>query len=421
MRILAISNYYPPFHAGGYGLLCYSILERLRKRGHFVQVLTRKMAAAASVDAEVGASQVDVRRVLRFPRERNPLQFIMESALNRRCVNRSLERYKPDIAYIFGVDGLGLETIRPCFKDTTPTVAMLGDTWYSQAFADLGRFDRWVRFASVPGQSVKARCKRLTGLSVSTLLRARTSGHPETFDRVHGISNFLIKRLEQAGVALKHPALLTPVPLLDAFFDDHTSHGECIQVSNAPVRFLMVSRLDLEKGSDDAVRALAYAVRRHRRVTLTLCGFANPRTVNVIKRLIVDLNVSALVTWAVAPDTASLIRLYRSHDVFLFPSRVTEGFGIVCAEAMACGLPVIASNSGGQLDLVRHGETGLVFQAGDHAILGEYLVTCADEPDRIKTYGRKALALVQRHRPDRVLDLIEADLEACIACGRGNR
>jgi glycosyltransferase involved in cell wall biosynthesis len=57
---------------------------------------------------------------------------------------------------------------------------------------------------------------------------------------------------------------------------------------------------------------------------------------------------------------AELRELYRSSRALICPS--VEEFGIVMAEAQACGVPVIAPRAGGALDIVRHGETGLLLE-----------------------------------------------------------
>ena len=63
-------------------------------------------------------------------------------------------------------------------------------------------------------------------------------------------------------------------------------------------------------------------------------------------------------------DGAELARALASADVFLNPS-ITEAFGNVTLEAMACGLPVVAAVATGATNLVRDGETGLLVEPGD--------------------------------------------------------
>jgi glycosyltransferase involved in cell wall biosynthesis len=68
----------------------------------------------------------------------------------------------------------------------------------------------------------------------------------------------------------------------------------------------------------------------------------------------------------------------QAADVFVLPSE-QEAFGASLLEAMACGLPVVATRAGGLRDLVRDGENGLVIAAGDEAGLGRALARLLDD------------------------------------------
>ncbi len=75
-------------------------------------------------------------------------------------------------------------------------------------------------------------------------------------------------------------------------------------------------------------------------------------------------------------DTAALMRL---SDMVVLPS-VSEGLSNVIIEAMMQGLPVIASRVGGNVELVGHDATGLLFEAGDDAALAECMARLLDDP-----------------------------------------
>jgi len=77
----------------------------------------------------------------------------------------------------------------------------------------------------------------------------------------------------------------------------------------------------------------------------------------------------------------ALAQAYRLADVLIFPSRM-EGLPLVPIEAMACGLPVVASDASSVTDVVRHGETGFLTPAEDLAALATAIVSLRDDPVR---------------------------------------
>jgi glycosyltransferase involved in cell wall biosynthesis len=74
-----------------------------------------------------------------------------------------------------------------------------------------------------------------------------------------------------------------------------------------------------------------------------------------------------------------LVAAYRAADLFLFPS-TTETFGLVALEAMACGVPVIAANTGGVLDIIKDGENGLLFNPERPAEIGALVRRLKEQP-----------------------------------------
>jgi glycosyltransferase involved in cell wall biosynthesis len=90
---------------------------------------------------------------------------------------------------------------------------------------------------------------------------------------------------------------------------------------------------------------------------------------------------------------AELHERYRRAAVVACPSR-REGFGVVCAEAMAYARPVVATAVGGLADLVRHEETGLLVQPGDPCALRAALERLLDDPELRRRLGAAGRARV---------------------------
>ena len=92
---------------------------------------------------------------------------------------------------------------------------------------------------------------------------------------------------------------------------------------------------------------------------------------------------------------SDLARALASSDLLLNPS-ITEAFGNVTLEAMACGLPVIAAQATGATNLVRHGITGMLVDGTDPDEFAEALALYARDPDLRRRHGEAGLEVAQK-------------------------
>jgi glycosyltransferase involved in cell wall biosynthesis len=94
----------------------------------------------------------------------------------------------------------------------------------------------------------------------------------------------------------------------------------------------------------------------------------------------------------------------RAADLFVFPS-LFEALGIALVEAAACGLPAIASRTGGIVDVVEDGRSGVLVAPGDASALTGALAALAADPERRTALGREARAVAVRRFDER--DVLE--------------
>jgi glycosyltransferase involved in cell wall biosynthesis len=103
----------------------------------------------------------------------------------------------------------------------------------------------------------------------------------------------------------------------------------------------------------------------------------------------------------------------RALDVVVHASTRPEPFGLVIAEAMACGRAVITSASGGAAELVNAGEDALTHAPGDHASLSECIIRVARNPVLRRELGTRArVSACRRFDPDRLAREVVAAYEA---------
>jgi len=160
---------------------------------------------------------------------------------------------------------------------------------------------------------------------------------------------------------------------------------------------LTVARLEPYKGVDMSLRAVAHCRRDGIDLNYLIVGSGKKR--KEYQKLAAELSIADHVRFVGNVPEAELPAVFNAANVYLGVSRRddgarVEGFGVALAEASACGLPVIAGQSGGLAEAVRDGETGLVVNPDDadsvvealKRLLGDQLLA-----RRLGQSGRKAI------------------------------
>ena len=154
-----------------------------------------------------------------------------------------------------------------------------------------------------------------------------------------------------------------------------------------------VGRIQPLKGVDIAISTLALVHDTHPDTTLLVVGGpSGPQGESEIRRLrqlVLDLGVGARVRFVGPLPHGLLPDLYRSADVVLVPSR-TESFGLVAAEAQACGVPVVASSAGGLVYVIDDGVSGFLIDGANPELYAERVVALLDDPGLAAKIGHAA-------------------------------
>jgi glycosyltransferase involved in cell wall biosynthesis len=167
---------------------------------------------------------------------------------------------------------------------------------------------------------------------------------------------------------------------------------------NGPL-VLFVGRLAEKKGLRYLIDAMPGVLKQHPDATLVIVGDGPLRgELSLHAR---DLKLGESVRFLGARSPKDLPEFYSAADVFVGPSIIAEGgdtesFGLVFAEAMACGSPVIASDTGGVSDLVQHEKTGLLVPQRDPEAITMAVCRVLADKDLARRLRRNARAHVQR-------------------------
>lgn len=172
------------------------------------------------------------------------------------------------------------------------------------------------------------------------------------------------------------------------------SAGEA-SAEGSPFRLVCHGRIHPRKGQLALVHALGSHLEENDRKRLTLALAGPVRRSGYFRRLIRLARAYGLrLEYSGEPEERHLADLLASGDAAAVPSQPTgqsvEGFGLAALEAMAFGLPVVASRLGGLPEVVTHGEDGILVPAGDSRALAAAVAGLIHDPVNRRNLGEAA-------------------------------
>jgi phosphatidylinositol alpha-mannosyltransferase len=175
-------------------------------------------------------------------------------------------------------------------------------------------------------------------------------------------------------------------------------------------RVLFVNRLDRRKGFPIMVRAFAMLSRRHPDALLVVAGDGKER--RAVRGLPAGVRDRVLMLGSVPHDL--LPPYHAASEVFCAPATGRESFGIVLVEAMAAGLPVVASDIPGYREVVRHEVEGILVPPSDPRRLAAAVSRLLDQPELGRRMGEAGRVRAARYSWDQVAREVEAVYEEAL-------
>ncbi|HEY3898857.1 MAG TPA: glycosyltransferase family 4 protein [Chthoniobacter sp.] len=409
MKILVVTNLYPPHYIGGYELRCEVVVKALRARGHTVQVLTSDHGVGA--DTPVG-NEPDVERSLQIHGfYGHPWLGIrklraLESHNNRR-VRAAVARHCPDVVHVWNLGGISKSIIFTLQRLGVPTVFDVSDHWIARSLVG----DVWLRWWNQQDPPFTHRALRTAwntlGRRERWQLEAPTNPlrHMD-FSRIYFCSAALRDITASKGYAVNHGAVIhCPV--------DTTRFQGAPRPASAPLqKLLYVGRLSEDKGALTALKAMAL-VRDKFAGVLHLYGRGDAEYEAKLRSFAERERLSVEFRSATA---AEMPQVYREHDALLFTSEWEEPFALTPLEAMASGLPVIGTTTGGSVELFRHQENALTYPAGDATSLASQIMTLNRESElRAAMAARGQAEVREKFAETHIIPQIEEYLRETVA------
>jgi glycosyltransferase involved in cell wall biosynthesis len=341
-------------------------MSQLAARGHQIEVLCSDELLPDAVSA---ADPFPVHRALQmYWRNGVPWTpgFRRQVAIerhNQRVLKAAIDRFDPEVVSVWHMGALSLNLLTGVQHADLPAVFAVHDDWLTYGLGLDPWGGRWSRRPTGVGRLVE----RLTGVPalVADLgaMGAATfvSQHTRTRSEAESPWHFAQSSVVHAGIdrALYPPAAPDREP------------------GDWGWRILYMGRLDPRKGTDTLLRAM---VQLPVAATLSMVGRGEPSELSRLQRLAADNGIADRVnfSWVERAQTGSV---YLEHDCLVFPSEWDEPFGLVPLEAMACGLPVVATATGGTAEFLTDGVNCVRFRTGDEADLAAVLRRVAGDTE----------------------------------------
>lgn len=181
-----------------------------------------------------------------------------------------------------------------------------------------------------------------------------------------------------------------------------------------PLRLLCVSRVDPRKGLRYLPAALAQVVAGGQDVRLTIVGpvvgALGAEEQAATTREAARFGVGERVDFVGGRTLLEVLRLAREHDLFVLPSLPGEGVPRVLLEAMACGLPIVASDVAGVPTVIAHEVNGLLVRPADSAALAEAVERLIHDGELRRRLIRNGYILARAHTTEAHADKIALGL-----------
>lgn len=350
--ILLVNYEYPPIGAGAANATCHTA-QAMVSLGFHPVVVTAAFGKNRGIAEDKGVTVIRIPALRRYANKSGFIEMATYMASLTLNLRRIFKRYKIHHAIIyfsFPCGPIGL-LLRLFFKTRYIVSLRGGDVPGTEPRL---RLMYWLltplrRLVFSHSEAVIANSRGLAELSM------KTDAHP-----VHVVSN---------GVDTE-------------FWRPAGGKGD-----KGTFDILFVGRFHQQKNLPFLIKEFAVFHQSNPNAHMTLVG-DGPELSSLTQQALVN-GISENVTWYGWATPHELKELYTSADCLVNPSNY-EGMPNVLLEAFACGLPVIASDIIGNNELVEHGETGLLFEAGNSAEFQSSLISMRDGGQEVEKMIRNA-------------------------------
>lgn len=355
LHILMLTDYYPPHISGGVEKVVAELCKGLSTKGHRLSVLTLNHGSASAIERN---GLIDIYRLPSIQLTKVfKLQYTTSVFILPKLV-QLIRQLKPTIIHAnnrYFSTTMMLSLLRPFICTPVVTTLHIGNLHdkSNRLNAVFDVYDRSIGKCIIKGSS-----------------------------HVIAVSNGVAKYARSiCGDSVKLSVIPNGVDA-DIFYPENDMHNSLKTV-------LFVGRLLRNKGPETLIRAIPEVLAKHPQTQFVLVGDGPLK--DRLQRLCYDFKVlHAAQFLGVRKDVPELM---RRSSVFVRPSSL-EGMSLTILEAMASGLPVVATPVSGTTELIKDGHNGYFTAIADHKMLAQKITALLDDRSLAKQMGQRGRDMV---------------------------
>jgi glycosyltransferase involved in cell wall biosynthesis len=383
-KIILCSNAYPPYFIGGAELIVHQHAKILKKLNHDVIIFSGQLNNSGkrySIKHDTFEG-IPVFRVCLHSRDFSSDFFSFTHKEVENLFDNVLEDFSPDIVHFHNIIGLSAGLIQVAKQRKIKTVLTLHDYWGICHKNTLINYDGSICEKPFDCEKCQQFISGQRWENIPThMRRGFISSQLHMVDTFISPSNYLANMYVKAGL---NGTNMNVIPNgIDVERFSMVSRGS----DGDSVRYSFIGYLGKHKGLDTIIEALPLLKKRDQ-VLVNIVGYGEhkPQLEALLKRNRCD----DIVRFWGPIDNNRIEDVYRETDVLILPSIWPENNPVSITEAMASGIPVIASRIGGIPEIVDDGKTGYLFEAGNAHDLAKKMSEFFSDRTKLTAFGENA-------------------------------
>jgi hypothetical protein len=384
VKILILSDDFPPQSFGGAGLVAFNLAKGLKNAGHEAFVVTT--VREKSEEGEMDYEGLNVFKIYANYHERWRAYLSLYNPQTLKRVKKIIKKINPEIVHAHNVHyylsyhclklakAAGAEIFLTAHDAMLYSYGKVADEFKISWAQELKKYR--LRYNPIRNLVIRRYLKYVDGIiAVSDILR-------------RALVNNGIKNVVTIHNGIDLNSWTTSDKSVVDFKRKHDLEDKKI--------VLFGGRLSGAKGGESIVKTMAVVARRCPKAVHLIAGRENGYA-SVIKDIAKKENILNRLVFTGWLDHKEMVVAYRSSNVVVFPSVYFDPFGLVVIEAMAAQKPVVATCYGGAHEIVVDGETGYIVNPNNIDSFAEKILGLLKDEARAQMMGQKGRERVAKN------------------------